>query len=300
MPFLFSCPHCQTKTRVEDRYSGQAGECVTCGGKIKIPLFTPTGDGTAVAKKSTSFTWMVAAGVMLVIAGCLIFAVLRFGGQTVQRLSNNRSRNSSMKNLQKIASALNAYAEEYGTYPPPMTVDKNKLPLHSWRVLILPYLGEDDLYGKFDLNKPWDDPVNMAHAYSMPNVFRHPEGAKTYYTPESDYYLVIGNGTLFPNGGPLGPKDVTDSSTQTLLVVTANPDVMSAVWIEPIDIEFAKMSGQINGPSKHDVGQILDDGVTMATVDGRSHFLPDSTSSTILNALISPQGNEPLSDDTLD
>ncbi len=39
MPFLFTCPHCQTKTQVDDRYSGQSGNCVTCGGPIQLPRF---------------------------------------------------------------------------------------------------------------------------------------------------------------------------------------------------------------------------------------------------------------------
>ncbi|MEO1526851.1 MAG: hypothetical protein AAFX06_15550, partial [Planctomycetota bacterium] len=39
MPHLYTCPHCNAKTLVEDRYSGQSGECFECGAAIQIPQF---------------------------------------------------------------------------------------------------------------------------------------------------------------------------------------------------------------------------------------------------------------------
>ncbi len=38
----------------------------------------------------------------------------------------------------------------------------------------------------------------------------------------------------------------------------------------------------------------------MATVDGRGHFLSNGLSATTFNALVTPNGNEPMPDDTLD
>ncbi|MBQ9813579.1 MAG: DUF1559 domain-containing protein [Thermoguttaceae bacterium] len=46
-------------------------------------------------------------------------------------------------NMQRITIALLSYQTEHGALPPAFTVDEEGNPLHSWRVLILPYLGED-------------------------------------------------------------------------------------------------------------------------------------------------------------
>ncbi|MCG8652934.1 MAG: DUF1559 domain-containing protein, partial [Pirellulales bacterium] len=168
MPYLFTCPHCQTKTQVEDRYSGQAGQCVTCGGEIQLPPFSgqPTQPAHTHAP-SNPIRWIVASMVAIILMGCLVFAVVRFGGDTVSRLASNRDRNASMRNLEKIAEALNAYAADHGTYPPPFTTGADKKTrMHSWRVLILPYLDEEDLYTQFNLTLPWDDPDNMSVAYN--------------------------------------------------------------------------------------------------------------------------------------
>ncbi|NND96269.1 MAG: DUF1559 domain-containing protein [Pirellulaceae bacterium] len=302
MPFLFTCPHCHTKTEVEDRYSGRSGECVTCGKPIQIPTFAPKRLSQLTSDKATKpFSWIVAASVVLVLLGCLVFAVFQFGGKTVQRLTSNRVRNSSMRNLEKIADALNAYASKYGSYPPPAILETGtNRPLLSWRVLILPYLDEDELYDQFNLDKDWSDSQNMRAAYDMPSVFRHPDSQGGFQSPESDYYLVTGNNTLFPPTGPLSPEDIVDSVSQTLLVTEGDPPVMSGLWTEPVDLDFAKMTGAINGPSKQDPGKLLTDGVAIATVDGRGHFLPDTTAVNVVNALVTPSGGEPLPDDTLD
>ncbi len=303
MAFLFTCPHCRTQTQVEDRYSGCSGECVTCGKPIEIPRFAPkrvVRRNGALSKVSKPFGWIVAASVVLVMLGCLVFAIFRFGGQTVQQLSSNRSRNQSMENLKKIADALNAYAAEHKTYPPPALLDDAGKPLLSWRVLILPYLDEKDLYNKFNLKEDWTSPTNIQASYQMPSVFSHPDSAQLVSGSISDYYLVVGANTLFPPQGPLRPDQIVDSPSQTLLVVEGQPSVSTGLWTEPIDLNFAKMSGQINGSRKDDPGQLMDEGAAIATVDGRGHFLPSTTSITVFNALVTPAGGEPLPDDTLD
>ena len=91
-----------------------------------------------------------------------------------------------------------------------------------------------------------------------------------------------------------------DSPSQTILVIEGKPPTTTNLWTEPIDIDFGKSSGQINGSKKHDPGQLMETGAAMATMDGRAHFLKNDTPVTIFNALVTPDGGEPLADDTLD
>ncbi len=52
--------------------------------------------------------------------------------------------------------------------------DENGLPLLSWRVHLLPYLGLNSLYSQFHLDEPWDSPNNLPLLPQMPNAFRSP------------------------------------------------------------------------------------------------------------------------------
>jgi hypothetical protein len=299
MPFLFTCPHCQTKTQVEDRFSGQTGECVTCGEAIQLPQFGNGSTELLARKKKSSAAWVIATVVSVILLGCLLFAMVRVGGETMNQLTTNRERTASMRNLEKIADALNAYAADHGSYPPSVIRDSGNKRLLSWRVAILPYLGEEGLYNEFDLSQPHDHPTNMQAAYDIPAVFQHPKGNNSFY--ESGYYLIVGQGSLFPSSGPpMGPDQIVDDPTQTILVIEGTPIVASGLWSEPVDLDYAKIQGNLGSNPGFEPGGLLDDGVAFATCDGRGHFVPDSTDPMIFRSLVTPRGGERLADDTLD
>ena len=308
MPLLFTCPHCKTKTQVDDQYSGQQGRCVSCGDEITLPVFV---DGGTASPKSASpksarrdSKWVsifAATAVCLLILGSLLFAIIRFGGQTMTTLSNSREQTTSIGNLEKIASAMNAYAADHGTYPAPMTVDSKGTPLHSWRVLLLPYLGEEDLYDRINLKLPWNHAENMmVMQYSAPMVYQHPSSNNNGYGSGPAYFLITGTGTLFPASGPLAPADVTDDVTQTLLVIEGAPVTTPMSWAEPVDLPFAMMTGRLAGNPGNEPGGLLEGGVAAVTVDGRGHFIRDAIAPADFLSLVTPTGGERLSDDTLD
>ncbi len=301
MPYLFTCPHCQTKTQVEDRFSGQAGQCVSCGGEIQLPEFSGTSHASAPQDGVKSLRWIVASLVAVILLGCFIFAAAKYGGDTMNRFNTNRIKAASKSNLEKIAKALNAYAADFGTYPPPFTRAANGQKLHSWRVLILPYLGEEELYNQFKLDVSWDDPENMSVAYNPPSVFKHPDATAQGMYSETAYFYIVGTGTLFPpKAKPLGPNAVVDDPGQTILVIEGKPLVPSRMWTEPMDLDFAKMVGNVGGTVGVEPGGLIDDGAMMATVDGRGHFLPITTDTQTFRALVTPSGGERLRDDLLD
>lgn len=114
---------------------------------------------------------------------------------------------ASLARLHTIAAALLAYQEEHGTLPPAYSVDLRGKPLHSWRVLILPYLGEEELYSKFALNEPWDSETNAPLQNEAPNVYRRPGG----YDDESSatyFSTILGEDALFTYGGLARDLDV--------------------------------------------------------------------------------------------
>lgn len=310
MPFLFTCPHCQAKTQVDDCYSGQSGNCVTCGGPIQLPRFAVGATqgsppkrvnrfGSASGSRERMLRWVIAGAVGLVFIVSLFSVLFRYGGETVSHLTSNRERAASMRNLERIAAALNAYAADYGTYPPNATRDQSGKKLHSWRVLILPYLGEDELYNQFDLSVPWDD-VHHMQVTEIPSVYRHPNGnaGVPAFTPA--YFMIVGPGTLMPASGPLSPRQIGDDPAQTILVIEGSPIVPSGYWYEPVDLDITKMRGDLSTNPSIEPGGLLEDGVAFATSDGRAHFVPTSIDPRKMLSLITANGGERLPDDALD
>lgn len=300
MPYLFTCPHCQTRTMVENQYRGQAGRCVTCNGQIQIPNFA---DDTAakMPRRSRPLAWILASIVAITLAVVASYLLFKHGSQTFAQLQSSRERIGSMRNLEKIASALNAYAADHGQYPPAILRDASGKALHSWRVLLLPFLGEEDLYNEFRRDLPWDAVENtMVADLGCPSVYCHPNAQVMGLSNTSSYYLVTGVGTLFPPDRSLSPSDVQDDASQTMLVVEAAPSISSDNWTQPIDLDFVLLRGDLTSPGGNELGGWVDGGVAVATVDGRAHFIDDSTPPLVVRALITPRGNEILPDDTLD
>lgn len=296
MPYQFTCPYCQTQTMVDDQFSGQSGQCVTCGRAIAIPEFASApGDRPRLASVRAT-RWAVAASVAVLIVGSVALATLRYGSHGIQVMQENRIRGQDIRNLEKIAKAMNAYAKDYGTYPPPVTIGANGAPMHSWRVLVLPYLGYQELYDRFDLAQPWDAAENHQVAMEMPAEYRSP--AHTTSTGvESGYALVTGTGTLFPPSGPLGPSDVTDDPAKTVLVVESSRLLsLGAAWTTPADLEIGRISTGIGT----DIGGSHRGGAAAVMVDGRGRFLPEALEPSVVRALITPRGGEGLPDDILD
>jgi hypothetical protein len=103
------------------------------------------------------------------------------------RLARDMAR--SRLNLKKLAIAMHNYADGYGRMPSAATVGKEGKALLSWRVELLPYLGEQALYNQFKRDEPWDSPHNRKLLSKMPAVYA-PPGVKTQ-RPYSTYYQVF-------------------------------------------------------------------------------------------------------------
>lgn len=138
--------------------------------------------------------------------------------------------------LGKLSDAFEAYHAEHGHYPPSMTTAKDGTPLLSWRVLLLPYLGEKKLYGEFRQNEPWDSQHNKKLIARMPDVFKYHIG----YRPmpgRTRTQVITGPGTLFAN--PTGVKKPAGSAA--ILAVEPADDWRSSGlwWTKPTDLVFA-------------------------------------------------------------
>jgi hypothetical protein len=109
-----------------------------------------------------------------------------------------------IESLKQIALAMHSYHDVHSHLPPSAIYSEDGTrPLLSWRVAILPYLGEDQLYKQFRHNEPWDSPHNKKLLAQMPAVFRVPalqpkDATATYFQ------VIVGTGCAFEEPRPGG------------------------------------------------------------------------------------------------
>jgi prepilin-type processing-associated H-X9-DG protein len=196
--------------------------------------------------------------------------------------------------LKQIAISLQNYHDVYGSFPPAYIADASGKPMHSWRVLILPFAGEKSLYDAYDFSEPWDGPHNSKLHSQMPPYFCCPAHSGQP-TGETDYLAVVGPGTVWPGSTTTKFTQITDGTACTLLVVEAHGSGIH--WMEPRDLHLVQMPLAINPPrgagisSPH--GGTKSKGATAAFADGHTQFLPSSLTPAELTALLTIAGGEP-------
>jgi prepilin-type processing-associated H-X9-DG protein len=297
MPALFACPHCGEQTLVDEKYAGQSGPCINCGKTIVVPQFVPQ-VAANVADEPADEAALVKSRRLLLILGALAAAAFVATLLTLvaipilQIARTNANRRTCAANLRQIGAALLAYERTHGTLPPAVVVDDQGQPMHTWRVLILPYLGREGqhLSRQYRLNEPWDSPHNRQVAQNMPRVFRSPGDPNTNST-ETSYVVVIGPTTAFPPNVPLSRNQFADGLHQTLLVLEmANSGIC---WTEPRDPAAGSLMFQIGA----DIGGSHGGGLNVLMADGAVRFLPDTTSSDTIMSMATANGRELIDDE---
>jgi hypothetical protein len=186
----------------------------------------------------------------------VVFAIAAFlavGLMTMGRVwLVSRSRAQSVDNLVRIGIALHRYALANNQLPPAVIYGPDGKPWHSWRVLILPYLGQIDLYNSYDFNQPWDSANNRSLLEKMPNIYREPaygEATGSF----AHYAALVGPDACFPSPKPTQPgatvpigtirnvmggrgfEEITDGSSNTIMVAPVEPE-RRIPWTKPEDI----------------------------------------------------------------
>lgn len=182
-------------------------------------------------------------------------------------------RSSCQGRLKQIAVALHSYHDRYGCFPPGVVRDAQGRPLHSWRVLLLPFLERRDLYAKYRIDEPWDGPNNRKlHGVDMPLFSCESRTGGTKAAGETPYVVVAGPRTAFPDGRCVALSEVSDDPGQTLLVVEIEGSGIH--WMEPRDLYVTQMSRRINPPSGQGISSPHPTGgANVVMVDGTVTFL---------------------------
>jgi hypothetical protein len=197
------------------------------------------------------------------------------------QLKQQSSRSISGNHLSQISQAMYRYQEEHGRLPPAVVFSKDgKTPLYSWRVELLPYLDEGELFAEFHRDEPWDSPHNKSQLAKMPKVYASPE-LRDGQEPYATYYQAF-VGPLAPFEGqkqPKVPESFPRGPDHTILIVEAGEAVP---WTRPLDLPY-EIKGQL--PK---LGGLFKDGFHAVMADGSVRFIPRSVSEETLRAAIEP------------
>jgi type II secretory pathway pseudopilin PulG len=203
----------------------------------------------------------------------------------VQAAREAARRAQSTNNMKQIGLALHNYHDANKKFPPAFTTTKDGKPGLSWRVLILPYVEEAELYRQFHLDEPWDSEHNKALAAKIPRVYVSPNYSGP---PGKTNYLGIGG-----EKGVLGGKEgvsiakISDGTSNTVALVEASNE--SAVeWTRP-DVFVPDDANPAKGLTGLRPG-----GFNALMTDGSARFLSEKTDPQTLKALFTYNGGEKI------
>ncbi|MHB1557699.1 MAG: DUF1559 family PulG-like putative transporter [Isosphaeraceae bacterium] len=186
--------------------------------------------------------------------------------------------------------AVANYHSTYGCYPPVYIADRDGRPMHSWRVLILLFLGQQELYNAYNFDETWDGPNNRMLAGRIGQVFRR-SGLEDEQGETTSFVAVVGTETAWPGPRAVTDKEISDDHENTLTIVEV-PDGLFR-WMEPKDLEFDRMSFRINDGSGRGLGSRLG-GARVLTVDCMGRTLPDDFDPNRLRAMLTINGGEKI------
>lgn len=191
--------------------------------------------------------------IVLVLSAAIVFAQAPWAGskdkedpkekETDEQIAE--AKKQSIGNLRKLAVAMHNFHADYNRFPfwcesPNNLNNMPEKPLLSWRVALLPYLEQAELYNKFKQDEPWDSETNKKLAAKIPKVFapvrgEHKKGEVTFYQvfvtgKESKVHSMFQEAAV-----TLMTVTANDGTSQTIMIAEAGDPVP---WTKPADMPF--------------------------------------------------------------
>jgi hypothetical protein len=180
----------------------------------------------------------------------------------------------SSNNLKQIALAFHNYNDTYG-WLPTNELSKDKKPLLSWRVQILPFIEQDHVFKQFKLDEPWDSENNKKLIDLIPEIYVPVRGkAEKGMT----FYQTFGgkHGWMQPKASI--PASFPDGTSNTFLAAEGAKPV---IWTKPDDMEF-------DGKTVPRLGGMFDGKFHAAMGDGSVQRFRKGVEADVLKLLIDP------------
>ncbi len=147
-----------------------------------------------------------------------------------------------MDRFKQIGLAIHNHESAYKVLPPSKEGrDAEGKSILSWRVSILPFLGELELYKQFRLKEPWNSEHNLPLLNKMPDIYKSTfSGLENYSDLKPGYttFLApVGDGTIFGGTKPVNFGDIKDGLSNTIWLVEVKAE-FAKPWSSPEDYGF--------------------------------------------------------------
>jgi hypothetical protein len=218
-----------------------------------------------------------------------------FGDDPASKVRMAALRAQTSNNLKMIGIAMHNFMSAHSTFPPTAICDAQGKPLLSWRVAILPYVEENDLYKQFKLDEPWDSEHNKKLIPKMPKVYLLPSkenNGQTFYRVFASVPSEAGSDVAAfewvdpKQRGPIRGANIAqiaDGTSNTILVAEA---ASSVEWTKPDEL--------IYHPKKPvpALGYIWGGNCMILLGDGSTRSISNKLSEATLRALITARASD--------
>jgi Protein of unknown function (DUF1559) len=208
-------------------------------------------------------------------------------GEATDAALESTRRQQRVQQFKQMALAMQTYADAKKHLPPPAITDQNGRRLLSWRVAILPYLEQNNLYKQFHLDEPWDSPHNRTLIDKMPEIYADPNPQIRSLAGKSKttYVVPAGPGTVFDTKDGITFRDIPDGTSNTIILVEVPPE-RAVVWTKPEDWDV-DLASPPQGIERTDR-----DYFTAGWCDGRASVIPFDVDRNKLRAVLTRAGGE--------
>jgi hypothetical protein len=198
---------------------------------------------------------------------------------------------SLQNDLTQIALGMHNYHDAYGRFPPaavPGPAGQAKL---SWRVHLLPFIDQQDLYKEFKLDEPWSSEHNKKLVAKMPDIYKG-LNARLNESGRTNVVVPVGADTIFrPDGAAVKIADVPDGTANTALILRVT-DNAAVPWTKPDDLPVDPKD-PFNGLNRQE-------GFPLALADGSVGRVRGGAEPATVAALFNRNGGESPVGDAVD
>ncbi|HVT26678.1 MAG TPA: DUF1559 domain-containing protein [Lacipirellulaceae bacterium] len=218
--------------------------------------------------------------VTVAVVGMLVALLL----PAVQAAREAARRTASTNDLKQLLLALLLYEDAHKAFPAHAIYSKDGKALLSWRVAILPYIGQQDLYNQFHLDEPWDSEHNRALIARMPAVFQNPNPSLP--PGKTNYLAMVGKECVFDGTSKnMRLQNITDGMSHTIMIVEANAD-KAVEWTKPDDVKY-----DATNPTAG-LGGVRPGGWLAGFADGHVQMISNSIDINTVKAMFTRAGGE--------
>lgn len=205
----------------------------------------------------------------------------------VVAVTTHANRQQAVNNMKQLAIAMHNYYDSHSQLPGYGSVDENGEPLLSWRVHILPFVEQGDLYNEFHLDEPWDSEHNRTLISKMPEIYVPLNSKLSRTDGKSNVRAPAGDDAMFPNLEGVKFNAVRDGLSNTIMLAEV-PDEQAVIWTKPDRFE-----PDFEMPEKF-LGGHFDQSFLAALGDGSVRFFSLQIDGDVLAALFTMDGGETI------